>query len=369
MIRTRLVDAVRLEDVIQIVRRTVKEQDFYLSVADLEGQLGIDESGRRRTALADAALEALVPRVLDDFATRFGHVEGGTLAVVAMGKAGSREMMSGSDLDLMFIYDHPETSTTSTGAREIPASQWFVRAVQACIAAITAPGAEGPMYMLDMRLRPSGNKGPLAVSLRSFRRYHEQDAWTWERMALTRARVVAGPPAFRQEVTQAIEAALRHAGAPEQVRVDARDMRRRMLRDLPPQGPWDVKLRPGGLVEIEFIAQTLQLIHAHQPWFRRAPTTRTALAHLARHRIIPLQDARTLVNTERAWRAIQNILRLTVGRMQTEPLPELTAAHLLDAAAAAGLRANDIPDLLHRMDAAAHQVRALFERYLRPLTE
>ena len=110
-----------------------------------------------------------------------------------MGKAGGREMMAGSDLDLMFIYDHPPDVTESRGARSLPASQWFVRAVQACIAALTAPGPEGQMYALDMRLRPSGNKGPIAVSLEGFRHYHEWDAWTWERMALTRARVVAGP--------------------------------------------------------------------------------------------------------------------------------------------------------------------------------
>jgi glutamate-ammonia-ligase adenylyltransferase len=146
-------------------------------------------------------------------------------------------------------------------------------------------------------------------------------------------------------------------------------MRRRMLRDLPPHGPWDVKLRPGGLVEIEFIAQTLQLVHAHEPWFRRNPTTRTALAHLARHRIIPLAHARTLVTTDRVWRTIQSILRLTVGRVQSEVLPELTASHLLDAAAAAGMKAGTIPDLLHRMDEAAHQIRSLFERYLAPLSD
>ncbi|MDQ2803032.1 MAG: bifunctional [glutamine synthetase] adenylyltransferase/[glutamine synthetase]-adenylyl-L-tyrosine phosphorylase, partial [Pseudomonadota bacterium] len=255
MLRARLTDADRLEDVIRIVRRAVKERDFFLSVATLEGRLDANGSGRQRTALAEAALKLLLPNVLADFATRFGHVPGGALAVVAMGKAGGREMMAGSDLDLMFIYDHSADVSESRGPRSLPASQWFVRVVQSCIAALTAPGSEGQMYELDMRLRPSGNKGPIAVSLQSFRHYHEKDAWTWERMALTRARVVAGPAEMRRKVNQAIEAAIRREQKPEQVRINATTMRQRMARDLRPHGPWDVKLRAGGLIDIEFIAQ------------------------------------------------------------------------------------------------------------------
>ena len=168
MLRTRISDASTLEDTIRIVQRAVKERDFFLSVATLEGRLDADASGLQRTALAEAAVWLLVPRVLADFSTRFGRVPGGTLAVVAMGKAGGREMMAGSDLDLMFVYDHPADATESRGARALPASQWFIRAVQTCIAALTAPGPEGQMYALDMRLRPSGNKGPIAVSLEAF---------------------------------------------------------------------------------------------------------------------------------------------------------------------------------------------------------
>ena len=253
MLRSRMAYAATLEEAIQITQRAVKEWDFFLSVATLDGRLDVNDSGRQRTALAEAALSVLLPRVLADFTTRFGHVPGGALAVVAMGKAGGREMMAGSDLDLMFIYDHPADVLESRGARSMPASQWFVRAVQACIGALTAPGPEGQMYALDMRLRPSGNKGPIAVSLESFRRYHEWDAWTWERMALTRARVVAGPAAFRQRVNQAIEAAIRRQQDPERIRLNATSMRGRMARDLRPHGPWDVKQRPGGLIDIEFI--------------------------------------------------------------------------------------------------------------------
>jgi glutamate-ammonia-ligase adenylyltransferase len=363
-LRSRMADASRLEDVIQIVRQSVKERDFLLSVATLEGRLSADASGRRRTALAEAALSILVPHVLADFASRFGRVPGGALAVVAMGKAGGREMMAGSDLDLMFIYDHPAEATESLGPRRLPASQWFVRAVQACIAALTTPGPEGQMYALDMRLRPSGNKGPIAVSLESFRRYHHWDAWTWERMALTRARVVAGPAEMRRKVNRAIEAAIGRQQEPDQIRINATTMRERMERDLRPHGPWDVKTRAGGLVDIEFIAQTLQLIHATGTSLRHSQTTHIALQRLSQAGVIDSSDARLLIHAERLWRTIQSMLRMTVGRVETAALPQASALPLLRAAAKAGVSAVDTDDLLRKLETMARQVRTMFERYV-----
>jgi glutamate-ammonia-ligase adenylyltransferase len=361
MLRTRLEGATRVEEAIQIVRRAVKERDFLLSVATLEGRLDTDESGRQRAALADAALSVMVPRVLADFGRRFGRVPGGALAVVAMGKAGGREMMAGSDLDLMFIYDNPPEVTESQGARSLPVSQWFVRAVQGCIAALTAPGAEGQMYELDMRLRPSGNKGPLAVSLESFKRYHHWDAWTWERMALTRARVVAGPPALRKRVREAIEEAIRRDQEPERVRQNATTMRSRMARDLRPHGPWDVKLRPGGLIDIEFVAQVLQVVHSKGSEFRTSQTTRIALKRLSDAGFLDKADAAVLIRADRLWRTIQGMLRMTVGRTEAEALPPASASPLLRAATVAGVAAVDTAELLHKSNALAQQVRAIFE--------
>ena len=363
-LRSRMADAAGLEDIIQVVRRAVKERDFFLSVATLEGRLDANASGRQRTALAEAALSVLVPHVVVDFASRFGRVPGGALAVVAMGKAGGHEMMAGSDLDLMFIYDHPAEVTESRGSRSLPASQWFVRVVQACIAALTVPGPEGQMYALDMRLRPSGNKGPIAISLEGFKRYHEWDAWTWERMALTRARVVAGPPDMRQRVNAAIEAAIRRQQEPDQIRANATTMRERIARDLRPHGHWDVKLRPGGLIDIEFIAQALQLVHARDAGFRRSQTTHVALKRLADAGTIAKPDARVLIDAELLWRTIQGMLRMTVGRVEADSLPHASALPLLRAAAKAGVSAVDADDLLHRSDDIAQQVRMLFEHYV-----
>ena len=359
-LRRRLHDARGLEEAIELTSRAVKEEDFAISVATMEGRLDVDAAGIQRTRMADAALRALLQPVLADFAARFGRVRGGGMAVVALGKAGGREMLAGSDLDLMLIYDHPTEVTESHGARSMPVSQWFVRLAHAYVAALTAPGVEGRLYEVDMRLRPSGNKGPVAVSLEGFRRYHEHDAWTWERMALTRARVLAGPASLRVSVQQAIATAI--AGDTGTVRQDAAAMRTRMLRELPPDGPWDVKPRPGGQIEVEFIAQVLQLLHAEALPGVLSPTTREALHRLAAAGMLPGPEAAMLIRADHAWRTVQGMLRITVGRDAAEILPEASARPLLRA-----MGAVDLPGLRGALDKLAAEVRAAFIRHVGPV--
>jgi glutamate-ammonia-ligase adenylyltransferase len=366
VLRTRLTDGRSLEEALAIIRATVREEDFRLSVATMERRIDADEAGLLRTALADAALPALFERVLEDFAARNGTVSGGGMALVALGKTGGREMMAGSDLDLMFIYDHPANVIESTGARKLAASQWFIRAVHAIVAAITAPDAEGPTYQIDMRLRPSGNKGPVAVSLQSFIRYHAEDAWTWERMALTRARVVAGRPALRSRIASEIRRAIAAAGSAEKVREDAAAMRARMLRDLPPAGRWDVKLRPGGQIEVEFIVQVLQLIHPDCG----NTTTRLALAALRDAGALAADEAALLIRADLVWRTVQGILRITSGRTPPEHLPQAAADILraVSGAALGGPAPPDIETLRAGLDTLATDVRGAFERHVGRLT-
>jgi glutamate-ammonia-ligase adenylyltransferase len=213
------------------------------------------------------------------------------------------------------------------------------------------------MYDVDMRLRPSGNKGPVAVSLSSFRRYHEKDAWTWERMALTRARVIAGPAALRAKVSEAIATAI--AGDAKTVRQDAAAMRIRMLRELPPDGPWDVKPRPGGQIEVEFIAQVLQLLHAAAMPEVLSSTTREALRGLGQAGVLEASDPAMLIKADHTWRTVQGMLRITVGRDAGEVLPEASARPLLRA-----LGAPDLVGLRASLDALAGEVRDAFVRYV-----
>ena len=369
LLAERLHDAADLEDAIAITRRLVREENFRLATALMEGRMDVDRAGRERSALADAALAALLARVLADHARRFGLVPGGSLAVVLLGKAGSREMMTGSDLDLMLIYDYPagvEESVVPRGgtARRLPASQWFLRAAHGFVAALVAPGVDGPLYAVDMRLRPSGNKGPVAVSLAAFIRYHAADAWTWERMALTRARVVAGPARLARRVRAALAGALATAGPPARIRADAAAMRARLREAHPAEGPWDVKYREGGLIEVEFIAQTLQLMHAATHPAIAHPTTRIALSRLAACGLLAPPEAARLIAADRLFRTVQELLRIMLGPRRMASLPGPLAEVLLRAmrplVPPARRQALDIAGLQAMLEATAASVGALF---------
>jgi glutamate-ammonia-ligase adenylyltransferase len=209
-----------------------------------------------------------------------------------------------------------------------------------------------------MRLRPSGNKGPVAVSLGAFRRYHAESSWTWERMALTRARFVAGPPALKRRAEAALKAALTAArGDPI---ADAASMRARMLRELPPEGPWDLKLAPGGLVDVEFIAQALQLAVApRKPAVLRGRTAE-CLSALAEARALTRAEAETLIGADRFWRMLIGLIRLTVGRWKEPDLPPAVAEALCHAG---GVEV-DLSRLRAQIAEVGRAVRAIAERRL-----
>jgi glutamate-ammonia-ligase adenylyltransferase len=371
LLRERLADARALEDAISIISRVVRGEEFRISVATMEARLDADAAGRSRSRVAEAALAALLPRVLAEHARRFGHVPGGDMVVVALGKAGGREMMAGSDLDLMLVYDHPsevEESIPLAGntTRRLAASDWYIRAAHLYVGALTSPGPLGVLYAVDMRLRPSGNKGPVAVSLRSFRNYHFESAWTWERMALTRARVVAGPPVLAKRVQAAIRQAMSNAGSSGRIRNDAAAMRARLARDLPATGPWDVKLRAGGQMEVEFIAQVLQLSHGRAHPGVLSQTTRMALARLGEAGFLDRDDAAMLIKADHLWRSVQGLLRITLGREIPPMLPEPVLHTLIQAS---GRPAVDLAGFRATLDDMAEQVRTAFTRIVGPVAD
>jgi len=361
-----------LDEALEATRRLVTERNFECDAALLEGTLDADTAGLRRSAIADAAISALLPAVEADFARRHGRIEGGALCVVALGKLGGREMLPGSDLDLILLYDHAEGAEGSVGGRRSFApSDYFIRLAAQVVAALTAPGAEGRAYEVDMRLRPSGSKGPLAVRLSAFARYHAEAAWTWERMALTRARVVAGPAPLCRAVEAALAQALDAPRDPARTLADARDMRARMAREHPAAGPWDVKAMPGGLVDVEFIAQGLRLAHgAHarqQAGAAGTPlpagATREVLAGLGRAGLLTACEAAALTGADRLWRHLLGLLRLTSPRGDPAP-PALEAlcratGQALDTPAPA-----DDAALRAALCGVAAEVRRSFSRHL-----
>jgi glutamate-ammonia-ligase adenylyltransferase len=351
VLRRLLREAADLGDAIAITRRFVRREDFHLSVATLEGRIDTDEAGRLRSNLAEAALAALLPRVLARHVEKSGKIRGASFAVVALGKAGSYEMLAGSDLDLMLIYDFAPT--------EVAPTPYFVRLSHAFTGALTARGPEGPIYQVDMRLRPSGNQGPVAVSLASFRRYHESESWTWERMALTRARILAATPKFAPILAADITKALSRPAPSADIRDDTAAMLKRINAEFPAAGPWDVKYREGGMIELAFIAEALQLIHgpADPGLFR--PNTAAAIRALAKAGFITEEDALGLQKADFLWRTIQGITRITGLRDRDSDPTQAMLAPLLRATGAI-----DLADLTATMAQAGTSVRTCFRRYI-----
>jgi len=245
------------EGAMNAVRRLYREQAFRIGIQTLSGRVGPEAAGRGFTNLADAVMRTLSAVALRETG-RLGGTMPGAVAVIALGKAGSGEMTAGSDLDLMTVYDAPP-EVTSAG-RGWSADTFYVRFTQRLISALSAHTAEGGLYEVDMRLRPSGSKGPVSVPLSGFRTYYQGEAETWEFMALTRARVAwASDPTFGARVAATVEATLRRPRPGVKVAADVRAMRDLMERERRAHGFWDLKLVPGGLVDAEFVGQFRQL--------------------------------------------------------------------------------------------------------------
>ena len=271
----RLEEAPDYEAALTEARRWQGEWHFRIGVHHLRGLIDAEAAGRQYADLAGAVLAALWPVVGAEFARKYGTAPGRGAVVVGMGSLGGRRMHARSDLDLIVIYDPAGQEASSGGRRSLATRPYFARLTQAFVTALSAPMAEGRLYEVDMRLRPSGRQGPVATSLEGFAQYQREEAWTWEHMALTRARVVAGPEAL--------------AGAVEAVRrqvLSARHDRARVLADLSDmrariadakgagEGAFEVKLGPGRMQDIELLAQAATL-------FGRGFPTET-LAQIAR---------------------------------------------------------------------------------------
>jgi glutamate-ammonia-ligase adenylyltransferase len=301
-----------LDEAIDRVRVVAKEQAFRIGVRILSETVSAAEAGGAFSDLADMVLAHLHAAVTRKMLRRHGRVAGGRSAVIALGKLGGREMTAGSDLDLILIFDHDDDAEASDGKRPIWPGQYFTRLTQRLIAAVTAPTAEGVLYEIDMRLRPSGNKGPVATSLASFIDYHRDHAWTWESLALTRARVVAGDPALADKVGAVIREALCRPRDMAKITTDAIDMRRLMHKENAAYGTWDIKRSQGGLVDIEFIAQYLQIAHAHRLPDILQVTTVRALDRLIANGLIADEDGHTLKEGCLLYQRLTQVLRLCV---------------------------------------------------------
>jgi glutamate-ammonia-ligase adenylyltransferase len=240
------------------VRREVGELRFAQGVQIVSGAGDPLAVAGGYARIAEAALEVLAAATVAEFEAAHGRVPGGELLVLALGRFGGGALTHASDLDIVFLFtgDH---MAESDGVKPLGATQYFNRLAQRVTAALSVPTAAGPLYEVDTRLRPSGTQGLLAVSLDSFARYQREGAWTWEHMALARARPLFGSAGGRAALQAIIDATLHAFRDPGTLLADAVKMRGDVARHKPPTGPLDVKLMPGGLIDLEFVVHVTQL--------------------------------------------------------------------------------------------------------------
>ncbi|SFR03962.1 glutamate-ammonia-ligase adenylyltransferase [Poseidonocella sedimentorum] len=289
---------------LDLARRWAKEWHFRIGVHHLRGMIDAETAGRHYAELAEAVIAALWPEVIAQFARRHGPPPGRGAAVLAMGSLGAGRISAKSDLDLIVIYD-PEDEGESTGPKPLSARVYYARLTQAFVTALTARMAQGKLYEVDMRLRPSGSQGPVAASWASFRNYQRDEAWTWEHLALTRARGVAGSEALGADIESLREEVLSAPRAQAKVLHDLEEMRVRLAAAKSPAGPLDPKPGPGRAQDIELFAQAATLL-AGKP-SRRTPAGLIAAARLS---LIDLPEAEELQETYALCVALQISLRL-----------------------------------------------------------
>jgi glutamate-ammonia-ligase adenylyltransferase len=269
-------------------------------------------------------------------------------------------MTATSDVDMIVVYDFDAEHPESDGLRPLYGSQYFARLVQRLIAALTAPTNHGVLYQVDMRLRPSGRSGPLATSIEAFASYQETEAWTWEHMALTRARVVSAPSPFAARIEAVIRAVLCRPRDAETVAGDVVEMRKAIATDKGEGERWNLKYVAGGLIDIEFIAQYLQLVHAAENPDILDTSTARVLDKAWRLGVLEPEDAEVLRPAVRLYHDVTQILRLCwPGPFD----PKAAAPGLVGLLA----RAADVPDFA-TLDAFVAEtqakVRASFTRIL-----
>ncbi len=359
----KLAQARDMQDVLDITRRWANDEKFRVGVQILRNETDIDRAELALSDIADTTIRALLPLVAQEFAAQHGTCPGDGFAVLALGKLGGRELSATSDLDLVFLYDAPEDGgapTASDGAKPLSLSHYYQRLGQRLINALTAMTGEGGLYEVDMRLRPSGNAGPLAVSLERFSQYQRESAWTWEHLALTRARVVAAKPEFAERIDAAICDALVVERTPEDLLLAVSDMRHRLADEHKATGIWQVKHLRGGLVDCEFICQYLQLRYAHDHPEVLDTGTVSAYNKLADAGLLERATADDLIEATRLWRRLQGLLRITV---ENEVVPDRFPAPLRKTlVTAAGV--GDFAGLESTMQATADRVLGHYSQFI-----
>ena len=332
------------ERLLDLVRAFVGEKRFAFGVQLIEGRHDPLDVSRAYAQLAEVAVCKLTAATIAEFENAHGRVPGGEFIILAYGRLGGQSLTHASDLDLVLLFTG-ETGAESDGRRPLGATQYFNRLAQRVVGALSVQTASGALYEIDTRLRPSGAQGMLCVSVESFAHYQREEAWTWEHMALTRARVVFGPSA---SVDAVIGEILGRDRAIPALRKDIAAMRAEMAEHKPPKGALDVKLCPGGLVDAEFCIHALQLEH------RKGihPQLHRAVGELVATGLLPpaFADAQGLLTR------LLVLLRLVAPDSAVPPAP-------VRALVALALDYADWTELMAAVDSAKAAISAVWKDY------
>ncbi|MBX9739367.1 MAG: bifunctional [glutamine synthetase] adenylyltransferase/[glutamine synthetase]-adenylyl-L-tyrosine phosphorylase [Beijerinckiaceae bacterium] len=358
--RRLLRDPARTEEFLDGARDMAQEESFLIGVRTLSGMIDPVDAGAPYAALAASLVRASLEQVRRNFIAEYGEVPGGRCAVIGMGKLGSREMTATSDLDLILLYDFDPDNPDSNGGKPLHAAQYYTRLTQRLVSALTVATRRGRLYDVDMRLRPSGGKGPLATNVDSFMDYQASDAEVWEHMTLTRARAIAGDASLCDELTTSIREVLAKKRAGAALRAAVHDMRMLIAKEKGDGDAWDLKLARGGMMDIEFIAQYLVLRHAAATPRIMHVETLEALKIAAEEGLVSAADGERLVSAHRLYTIVMQMIRLTTeGAFD----PAQAASGVLRRiASAAGLP--DFKLLENVLAETRGEVRAVFERLL-----
>jgi [glutamine synthetase] adenylyltransferase / [glutamine synthetase]-adenylyl-L-tyrosine phosphorylase len=345
------------EDALDRARDFAAEEMFLIGLNLLSGRLDPDRAGRGYSALAQGLVGPLLARVVDALAAEHGKVRGGRVAVVALGKFGSREMTAASDLDLIVIYDFPPDAGESNGPKPLGAALYYSRLTQRLLAALTAPTKAGRLYEVDMRLRPSGRQGPLATQFSAFALYQGSEAETWEHMALTRARVIAGDSSLASDIAEAVRGTLVRKRDPAKIAREVRSMRALIAAEKGDKDPWDLKLVAGGLMDIEFVAQYLSLAYGHARPDILDVSTRKAIDKAGAAGLLAAGHVATLIEAHRLYTDATQFMRLSISG----PFDPAKAAFGVKRRIAAAAGFPDFEAFVAALDEARKHVREAYE--------
>ena len=362
--KAELADAARrardVQDFLDASRRWANDKIFHIGVHMLRGLLFPVEAAKPLSDIADACLGATLSVVADAYAAAHGRVPGGRLAVVALGRLGSRRMTVGTALELMLVYDHAPGAERSDGRRPLEPGRYYGQLGRRFVAAIGAATAEGTLYDVDMRPRPSGNAGPVVTSLAAFTEHFRADAETWQHQALTRARVVRADGDLGERFEEARRAVLAQAASGDGLAAEFAHSRERMRGEETGEDIWAIEQKRGGLIDAEFIAQYLQVQHAGAAGDALAGDSVAVFEAAGSRGLIEPETARELADAATLWHNLHGILSLTVE----ERFVEATAPPALLGVIGRACDMGDVDSLKETMRETAARTAGHFDRLL-----